>query len=81
MTEYGTLFAQSSHFFPNLFLSAMSSSDILASTNKLIVMAKLKYTVRSNLPIIVFHNPDSMNQDPLLRCQGNNPPTIKIPAE
>ena len=77
--EYGTLFAQSSHSFPNSFLSAWSSFDILASVKREGKMSsRLKYTTTSNLPNIVFHNPDSMIQDPLLKCQGNNPPNTKI---
>ena len=76
--EYGTLFAQSSHFFPNRFLSAVSSFDILVSAKKEIKMlTALKFTT-SNLPNIVFHNPDSMIQDPLLSCQGNHPTDKKI---
>ena len=57
----------------------MSSPDILASTkmeDKMLNMQKNITT--SNLPNIVFHNPDSTTQDPLLRFQGINPPNIKI---
>ena len=78
--EYGTLFAQSSHFFPNWFLSAMSSFDILVSTKKVPKMLSTKYIATSNLPNIVFNNPDSMIQDPLLKYQGKTPPNIKKKA-
>ena len=77
--EYGTLFAQSSHLFPNWFLSAMSSLDILVSKKKEPKMLNMpKYITTTNFPNIVFHNPDSMIQVPLLKYQGNNPPNIKI---
>ena len=74
--EYGILFAQSSHFFPNRFLSAISSFDILDSKKKEVVMLHTpgpKYITTSNFPDIVFHNPDSMIQDFSLRFQGNHP--------
>ena len=76
--EYGTLFAHSSHFFPNWFLSATSSFDILESVKKIVDMSKVKYITTNNLPNIVFHSPDSMIQDPLLRFQGKHPPNTKI---
>ena len=76
--EYGTLSAQSSHFFPNWSLSAMSSFGILVSRKKVPKMLNTpKYITTSNLPNIVFNSPDSMIQDPLLKYQGNNPPNIK----
>ena len=77
--EYGTLLAQSSHLFPNLFLSAVSSFDILGSTKMMSNMWRaLKYIATSNLPSVVFHSPDSMIQVPLPRCQGNHPTDSKI---
>ena len=76
--EYGTLLAQSSHSFPKWFLSTMSSFDILPSAEKEKKIIIPEYITTSNLPNIVFHNPDSMIQDPLLNCQGNHPTDKKI---
>ena len=77
--EYGTLFAQSSHFVPNCFLSATSSLDVLFSVRLQVTRISPMYSMTSVLPKVMSQKPDSITQDPLPNCQGNHPINIIIP--
>ena len=57
----------------------MSSFDILAIVKmEAVMLSTPKYNTTSIFPNIVFHNPDSKIQDPLLRYQGIIPANTNI---